>query len=190
MTIGEKLKQARLEAGLSQRQVCGDTITRNMLSLIENGSARPSMDTLKFLAAQLGKSVSFFLEETSVETPNPQVMGDARQAYVAHDYEQLIAILGTYQGPDPLFDEEMWYLSALAFLGRAEELLRTGNTKAALSLLEQVHRGSIYYRPDMEQRRRLLLEKAYQELEAFYRQQEDYKQAYFYACKLRDFSIS
>ena len=38
MTIGQRLKQARLEAGLSQRQLCGDTITRNMLSLIENGA--------------------------------------------------------------------------------------------------------------------------------------------------------
>ena len=46
MTLGEKIRQARLEAGLSQRQLCGDTVTRNMLSQIENGSARPSMDTL------------------------------------------------------------------------------------------------------------------------------------------------
>ena len=43
MTLGEKIKQARQEAGLSQRQLCGDAITRNMLSQIENGSARPSM---------------------------------------------------------------------------------------------------------------------------------------------------
>ena len=57
MELGEKLKQARLESGLSQRQLCGDTITRNMLSLIENGAARPSMDTLTVLAARLGKPV-------------------------------------------------------------------------------------------------------------------------------------
>ena len=35
MELGEKLKQARLETGLSQRQLCGEEITRNMLSLIE-----------------------------------------------------------------------------------------------------------------------------------------------------------
>lgn len=188
MTMGEKIKQARLEAGLSQRQLCGDTITRNMLSLIENGVSRPSMDTLKFLAARLGKSVSFFLEETSVETPNPQVMADARQAYVRRDYAALQQVLSAYQGPDPLFDEEQLYLSSLASLGRAEALLRGNEAAEAVQILEQVNRGSIYYRPDMEQRRRLLLEKAYQELEEFYRLQEDYKQAYVYACKLRDFS--
>ena len=62
MELGEKLRQARLEAGLSQRQLCGDHITRNMLSLIEHGTAKPSMDTLKLLAARRGKPVIFFLE--------------------------------------------------------------------------------------------------------------------------------
>ena len=66
MELGEKLKQARLEAGLSQRQLCGEEITRNMLSLIENGAAKPSMKTLQYLAGRLGKSVSFFLEEETL----------------------------------------------------------------------------------------------------------------------------
>ena len=63
MELGEKLRQARLEAGMSQRQLCGDVITRNMLSQIENGSARPSMPTLQHLASRLGKSVGYFLED-------------------------------------------------------------------------------------------------------------------------------
>ena len=66
MELGEKIRCARQEAGLSQRQLCGSEITRNMLSLIENGSAKPSMKTLQYLAARLGKNVSFFLEETAV----------------------------------------------------------------------------------------------------------------------------
>ncbi len=63
MSLGEKLRQARLEAGLSQRALCGDAITRNMLSQIENGNASPSMATLQHLAKQLGRPVSYFLEE-------------------------------------------------------------------------------------------------------------------------------
>ena len=37
--MGELLRQARLEAGLTQRELCGERITRNMLSQIENGAA-------------------------------------------------------------------------------------------------------------------------------------------------------
>ncbi len=63
MELGEKIRRARQEAGLSQRQLCGEELTRNMLSLIENGTARPSMKTLAYLAQKLGKSMSYFLEE-------------------------------------------------------------------------------------------------------------------------------
>lgn len=63
MELGEKLLKARQEAGLSQRQLCGEVITRNMLSQIEHGTAKPSMDTLKYLASRLEKPISYFLEE-------------------------------------------------------------------------------------------------------------------------------
>ena len=87
MELGEKIKQARLEAGFSQRQLCGEEITRNMLSLIEHGSARPSMDTLRYLAGRLGKPVSFFLEEEAVISPNQDSMLQARAAYEAGNWE-------------------------------------------------------------------------------------------------------
>ena len=57
MELGQRIKQARLEAGLSQRQLCGETVTRNMLSQIENGTAKPSMGTLCFFAERLGLSL-------------------------------------------------------------------------------------------------------------------------------------
>jgi len=72
MELGVRLKAARLEAGLSQRQLCGDTITRNMLSQIENGTARPSMDTLTVLAARLGKPLSWFLGEGESQSTKEQ----------------------------------------------------------------------------------------------------------------------
>ena len=67
MELGEKIRQARLDAGLSQRQLCGQEITRNMLSLIENGGAKPSMKTLNYLAGRLGKPLSWFVDEQAPE---------------------------------------------------------------------------------------------------------------------------
>ena len=78
MELGQKIRAARQELGLSQRQLCGEEITRNMLSLIENGSAKPSMKTLQYLAVRLGKNISYFLEETAVLSPNQAVMASAR----------------------------------------------------------------------------------------------------------------
>ena len=63
MTIGQRILAARLEAGLSQRELAGETITRNMLSSIEHDAANPSLATLRYLAGRLGKTVSWLLGE-------------------------------------------------------------------------------------------------------------------------------
>lgn len=185
MELGKKIRAARLEAGLSQRQLCGDVITRNMLSQIENGSANPSMTTLQYLAGRLEKPVSYFLQEEIVRSPNTDLMEKARQAYSLGNYTLVLEMADRYQGPDPLFDAEWQYLCALCALAQAELLVAHGDMLQAVPLLEQVHRGSIYYRVDMERRRKQLLAQVYQELEHFYREQEDFRLAYAFACKLR-----
>jgi transcriptional regulator with XRE-family HTH domain len=84
MDLGSKIRQARLDAGLSQRQLCGEEITRNMLSLIENGAAKPSMKTLTVLARRLGKPVGWFLEENAPDFSDLAGSADAlRQAQEA-----------------------------------------------------------------------------------------------------------
>ena len=189
MDFGEKLKQARLEAGLSQRQLCGDVITRNMLSQIESGKARPSMATLQYLAGKLGKPVGYFLEEDIVLSPNIALMEQARNAYGNKHYAHVLQLLQDYQQPDALFDQEYGYLMALAALELAAMAMERGDAAQAVPLLEQLHRGSIYYRPDMERQRKQLLRQCYENLEQFYREREDFRLAYDYACKLRTLQL-
>ena len=157
MTLGEKLKQARVEAGLSQRQLCGDVITRNMLSQIENGSARPSMDTLSFLAVRLGKTVSYFLEEDALTSPNQSVMAQARQAFDDGDWDRVIRILEAYREPDPVFHRERRLLQHQATLKQAEEALSRGKDLFARQLLEELDLKKGDYCADGLQRERLLL---------------------------------
>ena len=123
MELGEKLKQARLEAGLSQRQLCSDEITRNMLSLIENGAAKPSMKTLQYLAGRLGKSVSYFLEETAVLSPNQELMITVRQLYDSGNFREAVKTLEQYHGPDPVYDREREMLWVLLRLELAKEAI-------------------------------------------------------------------
>lgn len=152
MDIGSKLRQARLDAGLSQRQLCGEVITRNMLSLIENGSARPSMDTLTYLAARLGRPISFFLEE---ETGNAGVIKKARSAYAQGRYAEAEALLRQYR-PDGVQDEECGLLNVLILLAMAEQAL--DRPAYARELLERAsQQRSCYLIPELEQRRLLLL---------------------------------
>ena len=159
MELGEKLRQARLEVGLSQRQLCGDVITRNMLSLIENGSAKPSMDTLKLLAARLGKSVSYFLEEDALSSPNSAIMEEARKRFDIGDAAGVAAVLAEYRQPDTVYDRERGLLMTLSRLKLAEQAIREGRYPYALELLMKTEEENGYCGAELERRRLLLLGK-------------------------------
>lgn len=152
MELGQRIRQARLDAGLSQRQLCGDTITRNMLSQIENGSARPSMSTLQYLADRLGKPISFFLEET-VASPNQPLMDAARAAFSAGDFRAALSTLADYTAPDPIFDAEKYLLEVLSCLALAE----ADPDAALLTRAAQAGARTPYYTLELERRRLLCM---------------------------------
>lgn len=158
MTLGEKLRTARLEAGLSQRQLCGDLITRNMLSQIENGAASPSMATLTALASRLGKPVGWFLGEET-RSGNSAIMARAREHYDQGKYRETLEALKDYQEPDGDFDRECALLQALTLLALGEEALEQGRTGLAREYLNRAEPwlASGYCREALTIRRLLLL---------------------------------
>ena len=158
MTLGEKLKQARLEAGLSQRQLCADRLTRNMLSQIENGTARPSMGALAYLAQRLQKPVSWFLEEEAVVLPNARVMEQARIALALGDLEGLGRALEDFREPDEPFREEKQLLLFQWRLCSGEQALREERLPLARELLgEALETEGLYITRPLRNRCRVLL---------------------------------
>lgn len=160
MDLGQKLKAARLEANLSQRQLCDGIVTRNMLSQIENGAAQPSMDTLRQFAARLHKSVSYFLEEEAVTSPNQTVMESARNCFKSKDFAAALGILEDYRSPDPIFDGEYHLLLVLCRMELARLAIGENRLPYAENLLEQAAQAgenTPYFTPAMERERLLLL---------------------------------
>lgn len=158
MGLGERIKAARLEAGLSQRALCGDQITRNMLSQIEHGSAKPSVKTLEYLAGQLGKPVSFFLEEQAVTSPNQQPMAEARVALALGNLEKLREALDQFREPDAVFFEERQILEHLWCVRRARQALEEGQNPYAVKLLQRaLDLDGVYITAELRYRCRVLL---------------------------------
>ena len=157
--LGQRLKQARIEAGLSQRQLCGEVITRNMLSQIESGKARPSMPTLTYLAQMLGKPVSWFLDEPTVQVSGQQEdMTAARELYDRKGYDLCLEALEKTE-PTP----ESLLLRALCDLALAGQAIGDGKMWYARSLLEQAGEAgskTCYFTPALERERLLLLYQA------------------------------
>ena len=67
MKIGEKIKKLRTAKLMTQSELAGSEITRNMLSRIENGAALPSLGTILYIASRLNVSPGFLISEGSDE---------------------------------------------------------------------------------------------------------------------------
>lgn len=156
MTLGEKMRQARLQAGLSQGQLCQGLVTRNMLSQIENGSARPSLSTLQALSARLGKNVQYFLDDAT-PADAPTRLDPARELFGQNKWQEALEVL--------LSLPESWeqaYLTALCQLQLGEEALSSGQSEAAKTHLlaaEAAGGKTPYYSPALSQYVQLLLAK-------------------------------
>lgn len=156
MTLGEKLRRCRTEAGLTQRQLCGGEITRNMLSQIENDTAKPSMKTLTYLAKQLGRPVGYFLEEEALVSPNQAAVAQARAAFDSGSYAAVLDALREFREPDPVYDREAQLLRILSQMNLAQQAMEQGQSPYARELLEQageLGKTAAYYTRELENRR-------------------------------------
>jgi transcriptional regulator with XRE-family HTH domain len=118
--IGKAIKAKRKSLRLTQSQVVGDEITRNMLSQIESGAAQPSFKTLTFLTERLGLSFSV------VDPSEKAAVEESFLGYVAakssfHDgaFSAVLGIAENTSISDPLYDEFM-VLKARAAIELAE----------------------------------------------------------------------
>lgn len=141
MTLGQKLKKARLARGLTQSQVVGERITRNMLSQIENDLASPSVGTLEYLAAVLGVKLAWLLADEKEEEEADRTQR-LRALYRSGDYAGCLAL-----APDTPPDDEQALVLALAAAQCARRALDAERFEAAQRMATQALRwnsGSLY----------------------------------------------
>lgn len=121
MTMGQRILAARQAAGLSQRELAGGEITRNMLSSLEHDAANPSVATLRYLAQRLGKPVSYFLGEDGVS--------EGIAAFEAGNWRRC---------RERMTDAEKAWLEPIVLLREAEQAIEDGRIPYAESLLSQL----------------------------------------------------
>ena len=66
MTLGEKIKKARIESGFSQEQLAGKMmVSRQAITKWESGKGLPDISNLKLLAQLLNVSIDYLLDDGS-----------------------------------------------------------------------------------------------------------------------------
>jgi transcriptional regulator with XRE-family HTH domain len=123
--FGERLKRARLAAGLTQTQLAEPRYTKAFVSALENGLSRPSMASLRHFSAKLGIQASQLINDETTEWGRLEAdlllacgrWDDAIDAYTS----QLEGSPAPSQRPELL-------------LGLAEVLIRRGRAAEALAI--------------------------------------------------------
>src|SRR6266550_8729172 len=59
LRLGERLRQLRVAASLTQSELAGDRFSKEYVSQIERGKTRPTAETLSWIAERLGVEVSY-----------------------------------------------------------------------------------------------------------------------------------
>jgi tetratricopeptide (TPR) repeat protein len=66
--LGERVRSARRERGMSQAQLAGEELTKGFISQVESNLVRPSVRSLQIIAGRLGKSLDYFLGDAPLAT--------------------------------------------------------------------------------------------------------------------------
>lgn len=141
MNIGQKIKKIRTEKLMTQNELVGNEITRNMLSQIENGSANPSLTTVQYIAKKLGVPAGYLLSEGDEEFfyHKTRVMPNIRRAYSDKNFELCREMCLTSFDE---FDDEMELILTDCCVGLSVEHIKSGRLRLACELLDEAVRHS------------------------------------------------
>lgn len=130
MKLGEKIKKLRIAKLMTQSELAGGEITRNMLSRIEHGAAQPSLDTLKYLADRLGVTMGYLLSDGDDEIiyVKHTQMSNIKTSYLAGDHRICRDMCLRLGGES---DDEIGLILAECTLGIAIEEFEHGRLREA-----------------------------------------------------------
>ncbi|HLJ60140.1 MAG TPA: helix-turn-helix transcriptional regulator [bacterium] len=75
LTLGEKIRAARLARKLTQEQLAGHEFTKSYVSELERGTRTPRVTTLRVLARRLNRPLSYFLDGVPEEQESEAFLG-------------------------------------------------------------------------------------------------------------------
>src|SRR5258705_5412635 len=67
LRLGERLRQLRVAASLTQTDLAGDRFSKEYVSQIERGKTRPTRETIDWLAQRLGGDAGFLANGVSAD---------------------------------------------------------------------------------------------------------------------------
>jgi tetratricopeptide (TPR) repeat protein len=136
-SLGERVRQLRINQGLTQTDLAGERFSKEYVSQIERGKTRPTAETVTWLAERLNVDAGFLLngvssgERERVES----VVARAEAALESYDYEGVAPILGGVA--DALARVSAPDLELRSLTAEAWAQMYLGEVRDAIRLLER-----------------------------------------------------
>lgn len=99
--LGDRIRKIRKQKKLTLEALAGEGLTKGMLSLIENNKAKPSMESLVYIAEGLGVEVTDLLEEISTQElretlEKAETLYNQKLENTTDKYKQLLTLIEPY----------------------------------------------------------------------------------------------
>src|SRR5437763_2554654 len=156
--LGERLRQLRVAAGLTQSELAGTRFSKEYVSQIERGKTRPARETVEWLAEQLGVDADFLANgvtadqrgrvETALARGEALISANRDDEAIAEFENARTAVLAT--GLSELevraLCGESWARMRQGEIREAIELLNRARSLAEGAAFSDVDRGEVLYR--------------------------------------------
>ena len=135
--LGERLRQLRVAAGLTQGELAGERFSKEYVSQIERGKTRPTSETIGWLAERLGVDATFLANGVSTDergrVEGTLARGEAliesdRCAEALTEYDALRTAVRATGSPE---------LEFRALVGEARARTADGQVRESIALLER-----------------------------------------------------
>ena len=141
--LGKRIREARLAKKMTQTEVVGSFITRNMLSQIESGTATPSLKTLEYLADVLDIPVQTLIpdgrEGPSDFASDPDTEADklweAKEHYAEGQYDSAAGLAESLINGK--FSDEGCAIAARCYINMASDCEKAGDMSKAAELAQK-----------------------------------------------------
>jgi tetratricopeptide (TPR) repeat protein len=135
--LGERLRQLRVAAGLTQTDLAGDRFSKEYISQIERGKTRPTTETVEWLALRLGVDAGFLASGVSTDERAKAEAILARADALSQEYQYAEAIEEYTAALPSVLGTGAAELRVRALNGEAMARALSGEVKKGLELLAE-----------------------------------------------------
>jgi tetratricopeptide (TPR) repeat protein len=135
--LGERLRQLRVAAGLTQSELAADRFSKEYISQIERGKTRPTAETVEWLAARLGVETTFLASGVSSDERARAEAMLTRAEALTEKLEFAGALEEYANALGPVVASGATELRVRLLAGEAWARMHSGEVRAGLDLLAE-----------------------------------------------------